>query len=229
MVAKPLSGIEVCVFDAYGTLFDISSVAKGAQAALGERWRALSALWRSKQLEYTWLRGLSGNHADFWQVTGDALDFALISLEIQHPGLRDQLMELYLSIKAYPEVPTTLQRLKRAGLKTAILSNGSPAMLEAAVRNAMLGAMFDAVLSVESVGVFKPHPSVYGLACKHFSVPAGRICFLSSNGWDAYSAKTFGFQVLWCNRFGQPAEHLPDAPDGQMSTLAELPAWLGIG
>ncbi len=137
-------------------------------------------------------------------------------------------MALYLRIHAYAEVPATLQALKAAGLKTAILSNGSPAMLKSAVDNAGLDAMLDAVLSVESVGVFKPHPSVYGLASEHFAIPAERICFLSSNGWDAYSAKAFGFHVLWCNRFGQAPECIPETPDGEMHTLAELPGWLGI-
>jgi 2-haloacid dehalogenase len=226
MSQAKLNPVEVCVFDAYGTLFDVSSVARGAQDALGERWLALSDLWRGKQLQYTWLRGLAGHHANFWQVTGDALDFALTSLEIDQPGLRERLMQLYLSIAAYPEVPATLQKLKAAGLKTAILSNGSPAMLAAAVDNAKLGELLDAVLSVEAVGVFKPHPAVYGLAARHFAVAPARICFLSSNGWDAFSAKAFGFQVLWCNRFGQAAERIPAPPDGEIRTLAELPGWL---
>ncbi len=221
-----LSGIEVCVFDAYGTLFDVSSVARGAQDALGERWQTLADLWRSKQLQYTWLRGLAGHHADFWQVTGEALDFALATLKIEQPGLRERLMNLYLSIDAYPEVPATLQALKDAGLKTAILSNGSPAMLDAAVNNAKLGKMLDAVLSVESVGIFKPHPSVYQLAASHFSVAPEAICFLSSNSWDAFSAKAFGFRVLWCNRFGQAAERIPELPDGEIGDLSALPKWV---
>lgn len=221
-----LDGIEACVFDAYGTLFDVASVARGAQDALGEGWQALSDLWRTKQLQYTWLRGLAGHHADFWQVTGDALDFALNTLKIKQPGLRERLMNLYLSIAAYPEVPATLQTLKDAGVKTAILSNGSPAMLDAAVNNAKLGKMLDAVLSVESVGVFKPHPSVYQLAASHFAVAPEKICFLSSNSWDAFSAKAFGFRVLWCNRFGQTPERIPAAPDGEIRTLSELPGWL---
>jgi 2-haloacid dehalogenase len=221
-----LSGIEVCVFDAYGTLFDVSSVARGAQDALGERWLALSDLWRSKQLQYTWLRGLAGHHADFWQVTGDALDFAMSTLQIDDAVLRVRLMNLYLGIAAYPEVPATLQKLKDAGLKTAILSNGSPAMLNAAVDNANLATMLDAVLSVEAVGVFKPHPAVYELAAKHFAVAPGKICFLSSNSWDAFSAKAFGFRVLWCNRFRQAAEHIPELPDGEIETLSSLPDWL---
>ncbi len=221
-----LSDIEVCVFDAYGTLFDVSSVAKGAQDALGEGWKTLSDLWRSKQLQYTWLRGLAGHHADFWQVTGDALDFAMSTLQIDDAVLRARLMNLYLGIAAYPEVPATLRKLKDAGLKTAILSNGSPAMLNAAVDNSNLAKMLDAVLSVEAVGVFKPHPAVYELAAKHFAVAPGKICFLSSNSWDAFSAKAFGFQVLWCNRFGQAAERIPTRPDGEIVDLSVLPEWI---
>lgn len=218
-----LDGIAACVFDAYGTLFDVSSVARGAQDALGERWQALSDLWRTKQLQYTWLRGLAGHHADFWQVTGDALDFAMTTLEIDEPGLRERLMNLYLSIAAYPEVPAMLAALKARGLRLAILSNGSPAMLAAAVRNSALEEYFDAVLSVESVGVYKPHPAVYGLAPQALGLAEENICFLSSNAWDAYSAKAFGFRVLWCNRFAQAPENIPSVPDGEIADLSGLP------
>ena len=227
MKNNALTGIEACVFDAYGTLFDISSVARGAQDELGASWQALSDLWRMKQLQYTWLRGLSGKHADFWQVTGDALDFAMTSIGITDNGLRTRLMDLYLRISAYPEVKETLYRLKARGFKLAILSNGTPAMLSSAVDNANLGGLFDAVLSVEEVGVFKPHSSVYQLAVDRLAVAPKQICFISSNGWDAFSAKAFGFHVLWCNRFAQVPERIPDVPDGEILDLSELPDWLG--
>jgi 2-haloacid dehalogenase len=226
MKNNALTGIEACVFDAYGTLFDVSSVARGAQDELGASWQALSDLWRMKQLQYTWLRGLSGKHADFWQVTGDALDFAMTSIGIADNGLRNRLMDLYLRIAAYPEVKKTLCRLKASGLKLAILSNGTPTMLSSAVDNASLGGMFDAVLSVEEVGVFKPHSSVYQLAVDRLAVAPNQICFISSNGWDAFSAKAFGFHVLWCNRFAQAPERIPDVPDGEILDLSELPDWL---
>src|SRR5580658_4144950 len=164
--------IEACVFDAYGTLFDVNSAARSAQDSLGEKWQPLAELWRSKQLQYTWLRGLAGRHADFWQVTADALDFALSTLKLEDPALRARLMNLYLALSTYPEVPDTLQRLTAAGMKLAILSNGSPAMLAAAVANAGLAGQFDAVLSVEDVKVYKPHPSVYRLACERLNVDA---------------------------------------------------------
>ena len=226
MKNNALTGIEACVFDAYGTLFDVSSVARGAQDELGASWQALSDLWRMKQLQYTWLRGLSGKHADFWQVTGDALDFAMTTAGIADNGLRNRLMDLYLRISAYPEVKETLRRLKASGVKLAILSNGTPAMLSSAVDNANLGGLFDAVLSVEEVGVFKPHSSVYQLAVDRLAVAPKQICFISSNGWDAFSAKAFGFHVLWCNRFAQVPERIPEIPDGEILDLSELPDWL---
>ncbi len=224
MTTLKLDGVKACVFDAYGTLFDVNSAARAAQDSLGEHWQPLAELWRAKQLQYTWLRSLAGRHADFWQVTGNALDFAMASLRLADPALRERLMNLYLTLSAYPEVPETLQRLKSAGIKRAILSNGSPKMLAAAAENAGIAELLDAVLSVEQVGVYKPHPSVYGLACQHLKLAAPQICFLSSNGWDAYSAKAFGFRVLWCNRFAQAAEHIPETPDAQIATLAEVPA-----
>src|SRR5579863_9418233 len=187
-----LHGIQACVFDAYGTLFDVNSAARTAQDSLGEKWQPLAELWRAKQLQYTWLRGLGVRHADFWQVTGDALDFALASLQIEDAALRTRLMNLYLTPDAYPEVPSTLKRLKQSGMKLAILSNGTPGMLAAAVSNAGIADLFDAVFSVEEVKVYKPHPSVYRLACGRLEAAAERICFISSNGWDAYSAKAFG-------------------------------------
>ena len=211
------------IFDAYGTLFDVNSAARSAQDSLAEKWQPLADLWRTKQLQYTWLRGLAGRHADFWQVTGEALDFAMSTLQLEDPALRARLMNLYLVLDAYPEVPETLKRLRAAGMKLAVLSNGTPAMLAAAVDKAGIARLLEVTLSVEEVKVYKPHPSVYGLACERLNLAPARICFLSSNGWDAYSAKAFGFRVLWCNRFEQAPERIPDTPDGQMATLAELP------
>jgi 2-haloacid dehalogenase len=219
-----LAGIKACVFDAYGTLFDVNSAARDAQAELGAKWKPLAELWRAKQLQYTWLRGLGGHHADFWSVTGDALDFAMETLGLQNSSLRKRLMSLYLSLSAFPEVSTTLSQLRASGMKIAILSNGTSEMLASAAQHAGIAEMLDAVLSVEEVHVYKPHPSVYELACTRLQVPPSAVCFLSSNGWDAYSAKAFGFHVLWCNRFGQVPERIPQPPDAQISTLEELPA-----
>ena len=225
-MTTPLQDIDACVFDAYGTLFDFNSAASAARDELGEDWQRLSELWRLKQLQYTWLRGLAQHHAEFWQVTGDALDFALATLKIGRPGLRDRLMNLYLQLNTYPEVPAMLRELKGRGMKLAILSNGTPPMLAAVVSNSGLEDVFDAVLSVEEVGVYKPHPSVYALAAQRLGIDPARICFLSSNGWDAYSAKAFGFQVIWCNRFSQAAERIPATPDGEIADLSALAALL---
>ena len=227
MNREPLMGVTACVFDAYGTLFDFASAARGCRDVLGDGIDRFSALWRDKQLQYTWLRAAQGRHADFWQVTGDALDFTLDSLGLAQAGLRERLMRLYLTLEPFPEVPSVLEPLKSAGVRTAILSNGSPMMLEAVVKNARLDGLFDAVLSVEDAGVFKPHPKVYQLAVDRLRVPAHAIAFQSSNAWDAHAASAFGMQVVWCNRYGQRAERLPGQPDREVTSLAELPALVG--
>jgi 2-haloacid dehalogenase len=224
MPNRLLSGVRACVFDAYGTLFDFASAARSCADVLGDAAPRVSALWRDKQLQYTWLRAAAGRHADFWQVTGDALDFTLETLGLAQPSLRERLMTLYLALEPFPEVPDVLATLRRAGLKTAILSNGTPAMLDAAVRRGGLDPMFDALLSVEEVGVFKPDPRVYQLAVDRLGCPAAAIAFQSSNAWDAYAASAFGMQVVWCNRYGQARERLPGAPDGEINTLLDLPA-----
>jgi 2-haloacid dehalogenase len=227
MAATPLQGIRACVFDAYGTLFDYASAATRCRDALGDKIERLTTLWRDKQLQYTWLRALQNRHADFWQVTGDALDFALETLAIDDPALRGRLMELYLELDVFPEVPAMLARLRDAGLRTAILSNGSPRMLRAAVDRAGIGHLLDAALSVEEVGVYKPHPKVYQLAMDRLGVPPAAIAFQSSNAWDAYAASAFGMRVVWCNRYGQRAERLPGTPDREIRSLAELPSLVG--
>jgi 2-haloacid dehalogenase len=227
MADATLAGIKACVFDAYGTLFDYASAAEGCRDLLGDKTDLLTALWRDKQLQYSWLRAVQGRHADFWQVTGDALDYALEGLDLANSALRERLMNLYLTLAAFPEVPEVLRRLRTAGLATAILSNGSPAMLRAAVAGAGVGGLLDAVLSVEEVGVYKPHPTVYQLAVDRLGVTAGMILFVSSNAWDAYAASAFGMRVAWCNRYTQRRERLPGRPDREIRSLAELPALVG--
>lgn len=227
MATVKLEHIKACVFDAYGTLFDVNAAARTEQQALGDKWQEIAEIWRMKQLQYTWLRSLQRRHADFWDVTGDALDFALASAKMADPALRERLMNLYLTLSAYPEVKATLQTLKRAGMKCAILSNGTPEMLDAAVENAGIASLLDGIYSIEEVGIYKPDPSVYQLAANRLHVSPSEISFQSSNGWDAYSAKAFGFNVIWCNRFGQADERLPETPDAQIRTLDELPAIVG--
>jgi len=223
-----MKGIKACVFDAYGTLFDFAAAARKCRDVLGDDIDKLTALWRDKQLQYTWLRAAQGLHADFWQVTGDALDFSLETLGIDKPRLREQLMTLYLTLDPFPEVPEVLRQLKAAGMRTAILSNGSPKMLDAVVKAAKLETLLDAVLSVEVVGVYKPHPKVYQLAIDRLGVPASAISFQSSNAWDAYAASAFGMKVVWCNRYRQRPERLPGAPDREVQSLAELPTLIGV-
>lgn len=223
-----IDGVRACVFDAYGTLFDFAAAARNCRDVLGDDIDKLTALWRDKQLQYTWLRATQGLHADFWQVTGDALDFSLETLGIAKPSLRDRLMTLYLTLDPFPEVQDVLKRLKAGGMSTAILSNGSPGMLEAVVKAAKLDTLLDAVLSVEEVGVYKPHPKVYQLAVERLGIPASAISFQSSNAWDAYAASAFGMKVVWCNRYRQRAERLPGRPDRQIQSLAELPALVGV-
>jgi 2-haloacid dehalogenase len=221
---RPLTDISACVFDVYGTLFDVSSISQRARDEVPHRWKELAELWRAKQLQYTWLRSLSGHHADFWQVTSDALDYALNCLELHSAGLRERLLNQYLHISPYPEVEQTLVELKSRGMRLAVLSNGTPTMLGALLQNSGLTNYFEAVLSIEEVGIYKPHPRVYALAPQRLNLSKERICFLSSNAWDAWAAKAFGFKVLWCNRTGQAAEHMPSEPDGQLLDLAALPS-----
>ena len=215
--------IAACVFDAYGTLFDVHSAVQHESTALADKAAAVSALWRQKQLEYTWLRSLMGAHADFRQVTRDGLDYALAAHDVEDPALADRLMELYLTLDAYPDVAECLETLRAVGFATAILSNGEPEMLRAAADSAGLSNLLDAVMSVEEVGIFKPDPRTYQLAVTRLEVPAERICFVSTNAWDAAGAAYFGFRVAWLNRFGQRLEKLPGAPTAVIAGLDELP------
>jgi 2-haloacid dehalogenase len=219
-------GVRACLFDAYGTIFDFASAAARCEAAPPDQRAALTTLWRDKQLQYSWLRTLQGRYVDFWQVTGEALDFALEALELD-ASLHGPLMALYRELAPFPEVKRVLEALRAAGHVTGILSNGSPQMLDAAVTGAGLSGLFDAVMSVDAVQAFKTHPSVYRHAAERLGMAPGDIAFISSNGWDAYAASDFGMQVVWCNRYGQPRERLPGQPDAEIATLAELPALLG--
>ncbi|MBB3899269.1 haloacid dehalogenase type II [Roseococcus suduntuyensis] len=228
MTDAVLDDVHACVFDAYGTLFDFASAAAACADTLGPRGPALTALWRDKQLQYSWLRGLQGLYAPFWQVTGEALDHALDAMDLAGtPGLRDRLMGLYLKLDPFPEVPALLPALRGRGQRMAILSNGSPDMLGPVVENAGLTAMFDAVLSVDAVRTYKTDPRVYRLVEDRLGLPAARIAFLSSNAWDAHAAAAFGMQVVWCNRQGQRPERLPGVIAREIRNLSELPALLG--
>ncbi len=219
---------SVYVFDAYGTLFDVNAAARQAShdpdhAALGARWPELAANWRRKQLEYAWLRSISHRHSDFWQVTQDGLDWALEAAGLATPVIRERLLALYWELAAYPEVPQMLGTLKARGARTAILSNGSPDMLHAAVHSAGIAASLDGILSVETVGVFKPHDRVYDLVEEHFDCTKSEVLFVSSNGWDAAGAAGYGFDTAWINRAGDPVDRLYATPTHILTDLTTIP------
>ena len=217
-------GIQACVFDAYGTLLDVHSAVARHRARLGDEADAVSGLWRTKQLHYMWLRTILDRYVDFWRLTVDGLDFALDAHGVDDARLRDDLLDAYLKLDCYPEVPRVLRSLRNAGLRTAILSSASPLMLAAAVESAGIGDLLDEVISADELGMHKPSADVYRLAMDKLDVGRGQISFVSSNGWDAAAAATFGFRVVWCNRLGRARERLPDAPDVDIGTLDELPA-----
>jgi len=220
--------ITTCIFDAYGTLFDVAAAAREASAEPGREafarvWPKVANDWRLKQLQYTWLRAVADAHTDFWEVTQNGLDWALEANDLTDPDLRARLLALYWELTAYPEVPPMLAALKSAGLNTAILSNGSPEMLQGAVKSAAIGDVLDDVLSVQDVGVFKPHKSVYQMVLDRFECAAEQVLFVSSNGWDAAAASGFGFQSVWANRAGEPMDRLPWKPQTVLSDLTTIP------
>lgn len=220
---RHFEGIGACVFDAYGTLFDVHSAIGRHRQRLGGAADRVSGLWRTKQLEYTWLRSLMGHHADFGQVTAEALDYALDAAGIVDRELRRDLLEAYQRLDCYPDVPDTLRRLRERGMPTTILSNGSPAMLDAAVKNSGLDELLDGIFSVEEVGIYKPDPRVYRLAADRLGLAAGEIAFMSANAWDVAGAAAFGFRSVWINRFDQRPERLRFRPAAELKSLAELP------
>ena len=223
-----LEGIRACVFDAYGTLLDVGAPVAKLAAEIGPKADALSALWRQKQLEYSWLRSLMGVHADFWKVTGDALDYALKVHALDDNGLKDSLMALYLKLDAYGDAIAALEAVRAGGKRTAILSNGSPAMLDSAVRHSGLHRHFEFVLSAEDVGIYKPSRRVYRLALQKLGLQdALAVCFVSANPWDAQGAAQFGFQSVRIDRLGLPDDNIPGKPAARIASLAELPDLIG--
>jgi 2-haloacid dehalogenase len=227
-MSATLAGTELCVFDAYGTLFDFNSAVARHRAVIGPKADALAELWRSKQIQYTWLRNGMGAYAKFWQVTGEALDHCLAAHGITDPAVREKLMQAYLALDPFPEVPAMLDTLQRAGKRLAILSNGNPEMLEPMVAACRLADRFEAVLSVDAAGVFKPDAKVYRLVEARCGVRPDKVCFLSSNCWDAHGAAHFGFSTVWVNRAGAPDDNLPGKLVAEIRDLSPLPALLGV-
>jgi 2-haloacid dehalogenase len=224
--------ITTCVFDAYGTLFDVAAAARVAagqpgRETLAKVWPKLAADWRLKQLQYTWLRAVMKDHTPFWEVTKDGLDWAMEASGLEDPELREILLALYWELPAYREVPRMLAELKAAGMKTAILSNGSPDMLDGAVDFAGIRDWLDAVLSVEDVGIFKPARVVYDMVGARFGSTPDQVLFVSSNGWDAAAAAGYGFHTVWVNRAGEPMDRLPAKPAHQMQDLTGIPDLAG--
>jgi 2-haloacid dehalogenase len=231
-VEDGMTTITTCVFDAYGTLFDVNAAARKLAEEDGLEsfaavWQQVSMHWRLKQLQYSWLRSLTGEHVDFWQVTQDGLDWALEATDQDDPALRERLLGLYWQLAAYAEVPAILAQLKEVGLNTAILSNGSPAMLDAAVDSAGIAGVLDAVLSVEEVGIFKPDARVYDMVGARFGCTAPEVLFVSSNGWDVAAAASYGFRTLWVNRAGEPVDRLPGRPAAVIADLTGVPEIAG--
>jgi 2-haloacid dehalogenase len=217
--------VRAAVFDAYGTLLDVHAAMRAHAARIGANWQAVSADWRRKQIEYTWVRSLAGRaqHRDFWRLTEEALAWAAAQHGIADAALLAEVLQAYRQLAAFPEAPAMLVRLRDMGVARAILSNGEPGMLVDGVRSAGIAELLDDVLSAESVGVFKPDPRVYRLAADRFGLPAEQIAFVSSNPWDAFGASVFGFRVFWVNRHRQPAEYDLHRRAAELADLSGLP------
>jgi len=221
-----MAAIRAAVFDAYGTLLDVHAAVGRHAAHLGERAAGVSALWRAKQLEYSWILSQAGTYEDFWSLTDRALGHALAVHGVADPTLHAMLLSAYRRLEAFPDAAPALAALREAGLATAILSNGEPGMLADAVAAAGLAPLLDEVLSVDPLRRYKPHPAVYALVTARFRCQPHEIAFVSSNAWDAYGAARFGFRVHWLNRGGQPVEYWLDTLAVPLPALAELPARL---
>lgn len=210
------------VFDAYGTLFDVHAAVRRHATDIGPDGQALSEIWRAKQLEYSWIYTLMGSYADFWALTEDALDFAFKKVPSANPELRQKLLDAYFHLDCYPEVPAVLKSLKAEGARLAILSNGSPKMLEAAVKSAALDGIFDEIFSVDAIRKFKTDQDVYDLVTTAWRLYPDAVSFQSSNRWDIAGARKFGFRTVWINRAGNPDEYADFAPDLILPSLNSL-------
>jgi 2-haloacid dehalogenase len=220
-----MSDIRAAIFDAYGTLLDVHAAMARHAGAIGPNWPAVSADWRRKQLEYSWVRSLAGpaHHRDFWGLTEQALTWTAARHGVTDAALLAEVLNAYRRLDAYPEVSGVLRQLRDRGLGTAILSNGEPGMLADAVRAAGIEALLDDILSIETVGIFKPDPRVYRMAADRVGLAPNRIAFVSSNAWDAFGAHAFGFRVFWVNRAGDPPEYDLRGAVAELPDLTALP------
>ena len=217
-----MNKIKACVFDAYGTLFDVNAACRELSKEVGDNWEKLASLWRLRQVEYTWLRNSMDEYIDFWKITSDALDYAMETLGIENNELREELLNLYLKLEAYPEVKDLLKKLKQRGLKTGILSNGSMKMLNSAVDNANIREYLDEILSVEECKIYKPSSKVYDLVKIKMQIGKENVLFFSSNAWDMHAASNYGFKTIWVNRFNAKLERLPGKPIDVVNSLDKI-------
>ena len=216
-----MKNIKVIIFDAYGTLFDVNSAAEKCKNKIGEKWEPFANYWRTTQLEYTWLRSLMGRHQDFWKVTEQSLDKSMKVFQID-TSMKDELLHLYKVLSTFPEVKETLKKLKEKNYKLAILSNGTTSLLKELVSSNNLESIFDDVLSIEEVKIYKPHPNVYNIPIKKYQIEKNQFAYLSSNTWDVSAAGNFGFNAVWVNRNKNIFDNLDYKPITEINNLSDL-------
>jgi len=216
-----IKNIKACVFDAYGTLFDVNSAAEKCKQKLGSKWESFANAWRTTQLEYTWLRSLMKKHKNFWEITEDSLDHSMETFKIKNE-MRNELLDLYKKLRPYPEVKECMEGLKEKKIKIAILSNGTPDLLTGLVKNNNIENYFDDIMSIESVGIYKPDSKVYEMPIKKYNCKPENICFMSSNTWDISGGGVFGYNAVWVNRFNKVFDKLSYKPKFVINNLKEL-------
>jgi len=216
-----MKNIKAIIFDAYGTLFDVNSAAEKCKDKIGDKWESFANFWRTTQLEYTWLRSLMERHKDFWQVTEDSLDKSMKAFNIDL-SMKDELLNLYKVLSPYKEVPETLKALKEKKFKLAILSNGTPSLLNELVKSNNLNNLFDDIFSIEEVGVYKPDSKVYDIPVKKYKIKKDEIAFLSANTWDVSGGGNYGYQAIWVNRNNNIFDNLDYKPISEIKSLKEL-------
>ena len=216
-----MKNIKAIIFDAYGTLFDVNSAAEKCKDKIGDKWEPFSNFWRTTQLEYTWLRSLMKRHKDFWQITEDSLDKSIKAYDID-PSMKDELLNLYKVLSPFQEVPETLKILKKKNFKLAILSNGTPSLLNELVKSNNLDKLFDDLFSIEEVRIYKPDSKVYDLPIKKYEIKKNEVAFLSANTWDVSGAGNYGYKAIWVNRNNNIFDNLDYKPNNEIKNLSEL-------
>ena len=216
-----MNNTRAIVFDAYGTLFDVNSAAEKCKDKIGDKWETFSNYWRTTQLEYTWLRSLMKRHKDFWQITEDSLDKSMLTFKIDK-SMRNDLLNLYKELSAFPEVKSVLEELKKKSIKLAILSNGTPSLLSNLIKNSNLENLFDDVFSIEEVKIYKPDPKVYDIPINKYKIKKEEITFLSANTWDVSGGGNYGYNVIWVNRTNNVFDKLDYKPKNEVKNLREL-------